>query len=147
VLVGDEPPGFVADALGGAPLPRRIAWVGRVPDETLRALYARADAFVLPSSEEGSGLPALEAMAFGAPVVCSDAASLPEVVGEAALLVPPGDPDLLAEALGRVLRDPGLAEDLRARGRARAAAFTWARAAEETVSVYRELVSHEAAWE
>jgi glycosyltransferase involved in cell wall biosynthesis len=86
-------------------------------------------------------------MAFGAPVVCSDAASLPEVVGEAALLVPPGDPDLLAEALGRVLRDPGLAEDLRARGRARAAAFTWARAAEETVSVYRELVSHEAAWE
>jgi len=78
-------------------------------------------------------------MACGAPVVVSNAASLPEVVGDAGLLLPPGNARAWAEALGRVLTDPALRADLRARGLARAAGFTWAAAARATLEVYRQL--------
>jgi glycosyltransferase involved in cell wall biosynthesis len=92
-----------------------------------------------PSEFEGFGLPVLEAMACGAPVVCSNTSSLPEVTGDAAILIDPLDVDALADALRRVLNDPALTADLRARGLAQAARVSWARAAEETLAVYRRL--------
>ena len=93
LLVGAEPPGYLDAGLAGTPaeVRARVAFTGRVDDTELRALYAGASAFVFPSRYEGFGLPPLEAMALGAPVVCANAASLPEVVGEAALLFPAGD--------------------------------------------------------
>lgn len=113
-----------------------IEWSGYREFEELVEAYQTAAVFAMPSRYEGFGLPALEAMACGTPVVCSDVASLPEVVGDAALLVPPNDVEALAAALTRVLREPALAAELRARGLARAASFSWRRAAEETLRVY-----------
>ncbi|MBM3135601.1 MAG: glycosyltransferase family 4 protein, partial [Chloroflexi bacterium] len=98
-----------------------------------------ASVFVFPSLYEGFGLPPLEAMACGTPVVCSNASSLPEVCGEAALLVEPMDVQGLAQAMERVLSDEPLRATLRARGLAQAAKFSWERAARETLAVYREV--------
>jgi len=116
----------------------RVAFTGPVSDAELRALYVGASVFVFPSRHEGFGLPPLEAMSLGAPVVCADAASLPEVVGDAALLFAPGDAAALATALSRVLDDPALRERLSRAGRERAAQFTWERTAAGTVAAYRE---------
>ncbi|MEI6727170.1 MAG: glycosyltransferase family 1 protein [Actinomycetes bacterium] len=140
LLVWSDQPRFVAGALGGAPqdVISRVAFTGPVGDAELRALYAGAAAFVFPSRYEGFGLPPLEAMALGAPVMCANAASLPEVVGNAALLFPPGDDVALAAALARVLDDPALRERLVAAGRERGAQFTWARTAAATVAAYHE---------
>ena len=107
--------------------------------DDLPALYNLADVFVFPSFYEGFGLPPLEAMACGTPVVCSNVASLPEVVGDAALTVAPDDTEGLAAAIARVLDDPALADDLRRRGLERARQFTWERCARETLAVYQEL--------
>lgn len=115
-----------------------IVWLGRVPEADLPALYAAAAAFVFPSLYEGFGLPVLEAMACGTPVICSAVSSLPETAGDAALLVDPTDVNALAAALARVLIEPGLAADLRARGFAQAARFNWERTAAETLSIYRQ---------
>lgn len=112
-----------------APIPGvQVVRVDAPSDVELAALMADADAFCLPSLFEGFGLTALEAMACGAPVVCSDRGALPEVVGDAAVVTAP-DAGSMARALGRVLGDPGLAGELRAAGPARAAAFTWERTA------------------
>jgi glycosyltransferase involved in cell wall biosynthesis len=138
-LVGRDEPGFVSSILGDDPARERIAFTGRVNDGELRALYTNASVFAFPSRYEGFGLPPLEAMAFGAPVVCARAASLPEVVGDGALLFAPGDPAALAEALTRVLGDDALSRDLAERGTQRAAAFTWAATAAATVAAYREV--------
>ena len=122
--------GLAAHVFGTATaLPKPARYVGRVSDEALRALYAGAACFVFPSRYEGFGLPALEAMACGCPVVASVAAALPEVCGEAALYCDPADPASIARAVGRVLDDPALADRLRRLGVARAARFTWDRAA------------------
>ena len=120
-----------------------VTFAGRAPDEDLPALYAGADALLLPSLYEGFGFPVLEAMACGAPVVCANSSSLPEVAGDAALLVSPTDYEALAAALERILTEPGLADDLRRRGAAQAARFRWERCAAETVGVYREVVGSE----
>jgi alpha-1,3-rhamnosyl/mannosyltransferase len=106
--------------------------LGRVSDADLAALYAGCAAFAYPSLYEGFGLPVLEAMSAGAPVVTSSVSSLPEVAGDAALLVDPYDEAAIAGALERVLTDPGLAADLGERGRRRAAEFSWERCARET---------------
>ncbi|MGC8787518.1 MAG: glycosyltransferase family 4 protein, partial [Anaerolineae bacterium] len=92
---------------------KRVIFTGYVPDEALPALYSGADLFVFPSLYEGFGLPPLEAMACGTPVVCSKASSLPEVVGDAALMVDPYDVEALAEAMHRVLSDAVLREEQR----------------------------------
>ncbi|MBC7260731.1 MAG: glycosyltransferase family 4 protein, partial [Chloroflexi bacterium] len=113
-----------------------VIFTGYVPDEALPALYSGADLFVFPSLYEGFGLPPLEAIACGTPVVCSNTSSLPEVVGDAALMVDPYDVEALAEAMHRVLSDTALREELRQKGLARAKMFTWERAARETLAVY-----------
>ena len=117
-----------------------VTFAGRVPDEDLPALYAGADALLLPSLYEGFGFPVLEAMACGTPVVCADSSSLPEVAGNAALLVPPTDDEALAAAVDRILTEPGLADELRRRGSVQAARFRWEKCAAETVEVYKELL-------
>ncbi|HEX2173210.1 MAG TPA: glycosyltransferase family 1 protein, partial [Dehalococcoidia bacterium] len=121
-----------------SPATDRIRLIGRVAEEDKPALYAGADAFVFPSRYEGFGLTVLEALACGTPVVCSNAASLPEVAGDAALLVAPGDLGGLSAAIDRVLSDPLLRADLRSRGPRQAARFSWRRTAEATLSAYRE---------
>lgn len=123
-------------AAGLAPQTR---FTGVVSDEDLIVLYQRAALFVFPSRYEGFGFPVLEAMACGCPVVSSNASSLPEVTGEAALLVDPSDTGGFAEAMERALTDRALWGDLRARGLARAAQFTWDRTARETAAVYRRV--------
>lgn len=117
-----------------------VIFAGYVPSDELADWYRAADLFVYPSRYEGFGLPPLEAMACGTPVVTSNASSLPEVVGDAAILVSPDDEDGLAEAMVRVLTTPTLRDEMRERGLAQAAKFSWARTARETVDVYRRVL-------
>jgi glycosyltransferase involved in cell wall biosynthesis len=113
-------------------------FVGILGEEELAVLYSHAGVFVLPSLYEGFGLPVLEAMACGGPVISSNAGPLPEVAGDAAVLMAPEDPEAWARAMLTVLTDPGLAEELRQRGFVRARSFSWERAALATRDVYRE---------
>jgi glycosyltransferase involved in cell wall biosynthesis len=113
---------------------------GYVADEHLPALYSAADLFAFPSLYEGFGLPPLEAMACGTPVVCSNAGSLPEVLGDAALMVDPQDVEGLASAMWNVLNDRELAQELRQRGLDRARRFSWEKAAQETMAVYERVL-------
>ncbi len=115
----------------------RIHVLGRVSDDALVALYRGADCFVFPSRGEGFGLPPLEAMSCGTAVVASRASSLPEVVGEAGLLVDPEDVAEITEAIDRVLSSASTRATLERRGLERAREFTWARCAELTVAAYR----------
>jgi glycosyltransferase involved in cell wall biosynthesis len=119
-----------------------VRFLGFVPDQMLAILYRLADVFVFPSLYEGFGLPPLEAMASGTPVVTSNVSSLPEVVGDAALLVDPYDPDAIASAIERILRDPALRADLVARGLARAREFSWERSVRRIRQVYEEVAGH-----
>lgn len=114
----------------------------RPTDEELVALYSAAQCFVYPSLYEGFGIPPLEALACGAPVICSNRSSLPEVVGDAALLVDPTDIEELSAALERLLGDTALRAELRARGLRRAQSFSWDRAARETLEVYQQVTGH-----
>lgn len=109
----------------------RVRVLGFVDDADLPALYRNAAVFAFPSLYEGFGLPILEAMACGVPVVCSNSSSMPEVAGQAALLVDPLDTDGWREALLRVLEDDALREEMVKRGVAQAARFTWERAAQQ----------------
>ncbi|MDQ1300446.1 MAG: hypothetical protein QG637_364 [Chloroflexota bacterium] len=117
-----------------------VRLLGPVPDADLPALYSAAAVFAYPSLYEGFGLPPLEALACGTPVVASSASSLPEVVGEAGLLAPPEDVAALAAACRRLLDDTPLRANLRARGLAQARRFTWEAAARSTREVYRAVV-------
>ena len=108
-----------------------------LPDALMASAYAHAEVFVFPSHFEGFGIPALEAMACGTPVILAAATSLPEVGGEAAEYFEPGSDEDLARVLQALLHDPQRQEDLRSRGFERAAGFTWGRAAQETAVVYR----------
>jgi glycosyltransferase involved in cell wall biosynthesis len=133
VLVG--PAGW-GEALDLAGLPAEaVRTPGYLPEEDLARVVAGAAALVFPSWYEGFGLPALEALACGTPVVATDLPALREVLGDQAELVPPGDAAALADALARVLDDPG-GEPARTARRARAAAFTWAACARATLSAY-----------
>lgn len=119
------------------PGPGTIVRTGHVTDQDLDALYRGADAFAYLSLYEGFGLPVVEALARGVPSVVSNASSLPEVAGDAAVLVDPEDVGEIADALARVLTEPEVAEDLRRRGRERAAGFTWSATARATLDAYR----------
>jgi len=116
-----------------------VRFIGAVRPEDLPALYSAARLFVLPSLYEGFGLPVLEAMACGTPVVCSNTSSLPEVAGDAALLVSPDDPVAMAQAIAQALTDETLRAQLVERGLKRAAAFSWSITARQTLEVYRTL--------
>jgi glycosyltransferase involved in cell wall biosynthesis len=122
-----------------------VYFVDHVSDEDLALFYNIADLFVFPSIYEGFGLPPLEAMACGTPVVCSHAASLPEVVGDAAITFDPYDTAAIAGAMRRVLEDSELAAELRQKGIARASQFTWERTARETIAVYQKVLELQAA--
>jgi glycosyltransferase involved in cell wall biosynthesis len=127
------------DELG--PLRGRVIVAGFVEDEDLAPLYAGATAFVYPSRYEGFGLPPLEAMQCGTPVITSNAASLPEVVGDAAIMVDADDGDALCDAMLRVYRDAPLRERMREASLARAALFSWERCTEQTLAAYRTALS------
>ena len=121
--------------------PRRedIQVLGYVPDSELARWYGRASIFAFPSLDEGFGMPVLEAMARGVPVLTSNGSALPEVAGDAALLVDPANGDAIAAGLLQLAQDESLREALRVKGRIRAAAFPWEAAVSQTWSVYREL--------
>jgi glycosyltransferase involved in cell wall biosynthesis len=119
----------------------RVHFLGRVSDEELVALYNTAQMLVMPSFYEGFGLPVLEGMACGAPVIASNTSSLPEVVGDAGLLVDPTDADDLTVAMWRLVSDAKLRQDLVAKGFKRAASFSWERAARETLDLYRRVAA------
>ena len=141
VLIGDvDRRVFGAGASG---LPASLRGVGRQDDAGLRTLYEGAACFVFPSRDESFGLPAVEAMACGCPVVAARAGSLPEICGDAALLVDPDDPAEIAAAVERVIDDPELFARLRAAGRARAAGFTWAAAAGRLAALAEGLAARE----
>jgi glycosyltransferase involved in cell wall biosynthesis len=121
-------------------LHRYVRFLGFVPDTTLTVLYRLASVFVFPSLYEGFGLPPLEAMASGTPVVTSNVSSLPEVVGDAAVLVDPYRAEAIADGILAVLRSSHLREDLRQRGLAQVKVYSWRRSAERVREVYGEVV-------
>jgi glycosyltransferase involved in cell wall biosynthesis len=115
-----------------------VIFPGYVADADVAALYSAALALVFPSLYEGFGFPVAEAMRCGTPVICSNTSSLPEIAGDAALLVDPLDADAIAEAIRRVAGDSDLRASLSARGKARAARFTWEDAAHRTLTTLEE---------
>ena len=117
-------------------LHKHVRFLGYIPDETLAVLYRSAEVFVFPSLYEGFGLPPLEAMASGTPVVTSNTSSLPEVTGGAAVLVDPYDVGSIVDGVRRVLTDPSLAAELRRKGPLRAREFSWARSVAKTKALY-----------
>jgi len=141
VLVGDVHHRFgdMMDTVKALDLERFVVCTGRLPLADLRLLYSTATVFVFPSIYEGFGMPVLEAMACGAPVITSNSTSLPEVAGDAALLVDPENVEALGEALQRLMADPALRATLCAKGFERAKGFTWDRSARMTMNLYREL--------
>jgi glycosyltransferase involved in cell wall biosynthesis len=138
LIIGDEVNryGSFRRSVEAAGVRQDVRFFGFVPDRTLAALYRMTSVFAFPSLYEGFGLPPLEAMACGAPVVTSRISSLPEVVGDAALLVDPYSVEDIARALGRVLSDDALSADLRVRGRLRAQTFSWDRSVRAIHAVY-----------
>jgi glycosyltransferase involved in cell wall biosynthesis len=134
----DEIPHLLEDA----ELRPRVRILPPLPDEEMPVLYAAARALVLPSFNEGFGFTIPEAMACGTPCLCADAASLPEVAGDAALFFPPHDSRALARVAHRLLSEPGLAADLSQRGLRRARTFDWSRAAASTYEVYESVNRH-----
>ena len=137
-------PGYRAEdilaRIEASPRRQEIQVLGYVPAEELGMWYARARIFAFPSLDEGFGMPVLEAMSAGVPVVASNRSALPEVCGDAAMLVDPEDSDALYDALARLCRDEQLIQSLIERGRKRAAEFSWKKAVEKTWNVYLGLL-------
>jgi glycosyltransferase involved in cell wall biosynthesis len=143
LLTGDV--SFGEDAIGKAlkefKHPKSLVLPGHVETADLPALYSGAELFLFPTLYEGFGLPVIEAMACGAPVLTSNVSALPEVGGDVALLVDPEDTDAIAAEAVRILEDSALRADLRIRGVERAREFTWRKTAEETLAVYRSVAT------
>jgi glycosyltransferase involved in cell wall biosynthesis len=145
LIIGDEiskHPGL-RRAVHQHKLHKWVRFLGFVPIETLAALYRLAAVFVFPSLYEGFGLPPLEAMASRTPVVSSNASSLPEVVGDAAVLVDPYDPESIADGMRRVLTDADLRADLIARGLQRARAYSWEASVQRIHDIYEEVIAED----
>jgi glycosyltransferase involved in cell wall biosynthesis len=132
--------GEILERIERSPRRASIELPGYVTDRELAGLYARASIFAFPSLDEGFGMPALDAMANGVPVLAGTRSALPEVCGDAALLVDPEDTAAIAEGLRRLATEDVLRDELCARGLARAQQFTWANAVAKTWEVYRELL-------
>jgi len=128
----------IAEGVRSRGLDPAVKLLGYVPEADLPALYRGAALAVIPSQYEGFGLPAIEAMACGAPVLASDAAALPETVGDAGELFTPGDPGTLARRIADLAAAPGRLAAMREKGIARAAGFSWDRTAARTLEVYRD---------
>jgi glycosyltransferase involved in cell wall biosynthesis len=143
IIIGDEISKLqsLRRAVHKYQLHRFVRFLGFVPDKTLAVLYRLASVFVFPSLYEGFGLPPLEAMASGTPVVTSNVSSLPEVVGDAAILVDPYHAEAIADGILQVLRSAHLRDDLRQRGFARVKAYSWLRSAQRVREVYGEVVT------
>lgn len=143
VIVGARKAGYahVSRRFESAPIASHIHFMGYVPDEDLPAFYNGASVFAFPSLYEGFGLPVLEAMSCGTPVVTSNNSSLPEVAGDAAILTDPFDVDTLTFAIRRTLEDHELVAELRLKGLARAQCFSWERAARATAQIYERLLN------
>jgi glycosyltransferase involved in cell wall biosynthesis len=141
LIIGDEISKYATlrRAVHRLKLHKHVRFFGFVPDQTLAVLYRLASVFVFPSLYEGFGLPPLEAMASGTPVVTSNVSSLPEVAGDAAVLVDPYDPEEIAGAMHRVLTDTALRAALVARGLARARQFSWERSVRRIREIYGEV--------
>jgi alpha-1,3-rhamnosyl/mannosyltransferase len=137
VFAGERGNSDVEQAIAAAGVAGRVRFLGRVDDCELGPLYRGARAFAMPSHFEGFGIPLLEAMNCGTPSLCSNCTAMPEVAGEAALLVDPTRIDAMANGLGRLLLDNDLRRELRARGPVQAAKFNWRRCARETLDAYR----------
>lgn len=146
VLVGKEgwAPDELREAVAETPLGKEVIFTGYVADADLPVLYAGADLFVYPSLYEGFGLPPLEAMACGTPVITSNLSSLPEVVGDAGVLLDPRDEAGLAREILALLEDPARRQKLATEGLERARLFSWRRCAEITRTVYQRVISTEA---
>ena len=130
----------IFDTVGQLGVADDVHFVGFVPEDELPLWYNAARLFAFPSLYEGFGLPVLEAMACGTPVITSTAASLPEVGGKAAILVPPQDTDRIAQEMQRVLDDPQLRIEMRAAGRIQASRFSWRSMTDKTVAAYARAV-------
>ena len=141
LIIGDEISKWPAlrHAVHAHKLHKHVRFLGFLSDDTLAALYRMAAVFVFPSLYEGFGLPPLEAMASGTPVVTSNVSSLPEVAGDAAVLVDPTDTIDIKEGIKRILTDPGLRERLQARGLARAREFSWEHSVRRTRQIYQDV--------
>jgi glycosyltransferase involved in cell wall biosynthesis len=141
LIIGDEISKLPAlrRAVHSHKLHKHVRFLGYLEDETLASLYRLASVFVFPSLYEGFGLPPLEAMASGTPVVTSNVSSMPEVTGDAAVLVDPYSVDSIVEGIARVLSDPVLSADLRRKGIARAREFSWDRSVQRTRELYQEV--------
>ncbi len=129
--------------VGQLGLGERVRFAGYVPDEALPLWYNAAEILVMPSLYEGFGLPIVEAMACGTPVVAADVSAMPEAGGDAALLFPPHDSAALARALAAVWNHPQQAAEMRQRGLAQAQRFSWAKAGAETAAVYQKAMNNE----
>ena len=142
LIIGDEISKYATlrRAVHKYKLHKHVRFFGFVPDKTLAVLYRLADVFVFPSLYEGFGLPPLEAMASGTPVITSNVSSLPEVVGDAAFLIDPYEPESIAEAMRRVLTDSTLRNDLRRKGLVRAGEFSWDRSVRRVREIYEEVL-------
>ena len=143
LIIGDEISKYATlrRAVHRHKLHKHVRFFGFVPDQTLAILYRLAGVFVFPSLHEGFGLPPLEAMSSGTPVVTSNLSSLPEVVGDAALLIDPYDPQAIADAMRRVLTEPALRDDLRRRGFERVRHFSWERSVARVRQIYDEVLA------
>ncbi len=143
LIIGDEISKLPAlrRAVHSHKLHKQVRFLGYLSDDSLAILYRLASVFVFPSLYEGFGLPPLEAMACGAPVVTSNVSSLPEVAGDAAVLVDPQQVESIVEGMRRVLADPELAQDMRKKGLVRAREFSWERSVARTHDIYRAVAS------
>jgi glycosyltransferase involved in cell wall biosynthesis len=146
VLVGSSKQAFMLDEIlsamkGSTRFRSRVIFTDYVPDEDLSAIYSGATAFIFPSLYEGFGLPVLEAMQCGTPVIASNTTSVPEVVGDAGIMIDPTDSDQLCQAMLDVLSDASLRERLKREGLKRAKEFSWEKCAAQVVEVYKKAIS------